>query len=248
MMVLFAEELEMSSNIMNLQPPKITSSLRRKGNCGSATPPPAARVSFDPAQVGLRYDSREIISAEQRYVMSRHHTYVETQCAECGIKAWIALYELTRGRCCRQCAQPKQIPRWLEVILGNAKRRCTSNKNKDWANYGGRGIEFRFSSVLEAGLWILANIGERPSPRFELDRINNDGHYEPGNLRWVPRRQQANNTQRSVIGEWDYRADEWPYTCLTVRQLLLKGLTRREILERATIAVKEKHRHWRKIA
>ena len=124
-------------------------------------------------------------------------------------------------------------------------QRCTNPRYTNFGRYGGRGITVcQRWRVFEN---FLADMGVRPAG-LTLDRINNDGHYEPGNLRWAPRRRQANNTQRSVIGEWDYYADEWPYTYLTVRQLLLKGLTRREILKRAAIAVKEKHRHWRTIA
>ena len=143
---------------------------------------------------------------------------------------------------------PKQIPYWLERILSNAKYRCTLNTDRQWANYGGRGIEFRFASTLEAGLWVLANIGVRPSPRHQLDRIDNDGHYEPGNLRWATQRQQQNNKRNSVVGEWDYRADEWPYAFFTVRSLKEKRLTRTEILDRAALAVEKKRKGWRTIA
>jgi len=240
----------MSSPTTALSLLETTSSSRRKNFYSSATPPPATRVSFDQAQVGRRYGWVEIISAERRYVASRGHTYVETQCTGCGAKAWLNWYRLTSGysKGCRRCSLPKRIPQWLGRILDNAKRRCTSNTDRNWASYGGRGIEFRFLSVLEAGLWILANIGERPSPKHELDRIDNDGHYEPGNLRWATRRQQANNTQHSVIGEWDYRADEWPYAFFTVRALKEKALTRAEILDRAALAVEEKRKGWRRIA
>jgi hypothetical protein len=240
----------MSSPMMDLPQLPTTSSSRRKGNCSSATPPPAAHVSFNQAQVGLRYGRVKIISAERRYAAGWRHPYVETRCAGCGSNAWISLHSLARGvsKGCQQCSRPRQIPRWLDRILTDAKRRCTTKTHKDWLNYGGRGIEFRFPSVLEAGLWVLANLGERPSPRLELDRINNNGHYAPGNLRWATRRQGACNTRRCVLGEWDYHVDEWPYAFFTVRRLKLEGLTRAEILERAALAVEEKRKNWRTIA
>jgi len=214
-------------------------------------PPLAAHTSFNQAQVGCRYGWVEIISAERRYAVAGwHRPYIETQCTGCGAKAWINLHSLMRGisKGCQQCSQPRRLPFWLDRILTDAKSRCTTKTHKQWMNYGGRGIEFRFPSVLKAGLWILANLGERPSSRHELDRINNDGHYEPGNLRWATRRQGACNTRRCVLGEWDYHADEWPYAFFTVRRLKLEGLTRAEILERATLAVEEKRKGWRRIA
>lgn len=70
-----------------------------------------------------------------------------------------------------------------------AKGRCTNPKDKNYPDYGGRGIEFRFSTFEQ---W-LEELGEKPSPDLTVERINNDGHYEEGNLRWATRKQQANN-------------------------------------------------------
>ena len=77
--------------------PEITSSSPRKGNCGSVMPPPATRISFNPAQVGLRYGWVEIISAERRYVKSWGASYVKTRCTGCDAEAWISLSNLVRG-------------------------------------------------------------------------------------------------------------------------------------------------------
>lgn len=79
-----------------------------------------------------------------------------------------------------------------------AKQRCTQESNKDWDNYGGRGIEFRFESLGQ----FLAEIGRRPSAKHSLDRINNAGHYEPGNVRWATRQQQVENTRRKRIEQF----------------------------------------------
>lgn len=71
----------------------------------------------------------------------------------------------------------------------NAKSRCTNPANKDFADYGGRSIEFRFGSFEE----FLSVVGPAPTKNHTLDRLNNDGHYEPHNVAWRTRKQQALN-------------------------------------------------------
>jgi hypothetical protein len=76
------------------------------------------------------------------------------------------------------------------MAYNSAKNRCTNPNNTAYYNYGGRGIEFRFKSFEE----FLAEVGNRPSPQHSLDRFpNNDGHYEPGNVRWASKKEQARN-------------------------------------------------------
>lgn len=70
-----------------------------------------------------------------------------------------------------------------------ARQRCTNPKANGYRNYGGRKIEFRFSSF---GEW-FATLGPRPGPEYSVDRINNDGHYEPGNVRWATDSEQIAN-------------------------------------------------------
>jgi hypothetical protein len=70
-----------------------------------------------------------------------------------------------------------------------AKYRCTNPHSQGFADYGGRGIEFRFASFEE----FIAHIGLKPSPDLELDRIDNDGHYEVGNVRWADHSTQMSN-------------------------------------------------------
>jgi hypothetical protein len=70
-----------------------------------------------------------------------------------------------------------------------AKDRCTRTKSKFYANYGGRGIRFMFKTFLE--FW--KELGPRPTEQHTLDRINNDGNYEKGNVRWATRSTQIEN-------------------------------------------------------
>lgn len=70
-----------------------------------------------------------------------------------------------------------------------AQQRCRTPNHPGFHRYGGRGIEFRFRSFQH----FLSELGYKPSPTHTLDRINNEGHYEPGNVRWATPKEQADN-------------------------------------------------------
>lgn len=122
----------------------------------------------------------------------------------------------------RRAALPKKIDR--RVTHGHARdrrnrgippeyvawhamhKRCADLGN---ARYGGRGIKV-------CDRWIdfenfIADVGPRPSPQHSLDRFpDNDGNYEPGNVRWATAREQAQNTSKNHLLVLDGRT-----LCLT---------------------------------
>lgn len=68
----------------------------------------------------------------------------------------------------------------------DAKQRCTNRKCERWFSYGGRGVRFLFTSFEQ----FYNELGPRTSPKHSLDRINTDGNYEPGNVRWATSHEQ----------------------------------------------------------
>ena len=79
-------------------------------------------------------------------------------------------------------------------IWNNMKQRCCNPTASSYINYGGRGIRVceRWVSSYEN---FLADMGECP-PTYEIDRIDNDGNYEPTNCRWVTKKQNNASGRR----------------------------------------------------
>lgn len=112
------------------------------------------------------------------------------------------------------------------TIFRSAKQRCENPNNVAFANYGERGIEFRFTSFEE----FLKEIGHRPSTQYSLDRFpNNDGHYEPGNVRWATRIQQnrnRRNNRRLTVNNVTKCMQEWEQLSPVYRHTIRKRLAR----------------------
>jgi hypothetical protein len=108
----------------------------------------------------------------------------------------------------RRAETAKQKQRTLDIYgpeygCWQAMRQRTGNPNNpSWEYYGGRGItmceQWNDYEVFKA------DVGPRPSPKHTLDRIDPDGNYEPGNVRWATPWQQMNNRRISVK-----KCDDW---------------------------------------
>lgn len=73
-----------------------------------------------------------------------------------------------------------------------AKNRCENPNNNAYKDYGGRGIKFKFLSFEE----FIGEVGLKPSEKYSIDRINNDGHYEIGNVKWSTSTEQNKNQRK----------------------------------------------------
>jgi len=92
----------------------------------------------------------------------------------------------------------------LHQLWLNIKDRCGNSKNPYFHNYGGRGITIcdEWGSSFSA---FSVAVGERPSPRHTIDRIDNDLGYVPGNIRWATRKEQAQNMRKNNFLEHNGR-------------------------------------------
>lgn len=125
---------------------------------------------------------------------------------DCGVTKIVRASDLRSGRIvscsCRRgydsvkhgaCSSPEDYPEYY--IWAGMIQRCTNPNNLSWPYYGGRDIrvcdKWRKSFAV-----FLNDIGRRPAPDLSIDRIDNNGHYEPGNVRWATHHVQMQNRRK----------------------------------------------------
>ncbi len=163
-------------------------------------------------EIGDRFGDFEVVAVLRG---SRHEAYRAKYRVRCAAghervpdKYW--LVNAKSGNVCQRCASSKRAatqaqakPKRPRVNLAkiypsehqcwrNIKARCLRPHHRQYEYYGGRGItihpewENNFMAFLD-------HVGRKPHPSLSLDRIDNDGNYEPGNVRWATYRQQNAN-------------------------------------------------------
>jgi hypothetical protein len=115
----------------------------------------------------------------------------------------------------------------LYYTWGNMKLRCYNPNAPKYHRYGGRGI-----TICDRWLndfWAFAeDVGGKPTPKHTLDRIDNDGNYEPGNVRWATRKEQQRNTH------WVMKVEIDGITYLAMDLAKIAGLSAKAIKQRAS--------------
>lgn len=145
----------------------------------------------------------------RKSVFKLYGKYLFWCCCECGefiLRSSKALrrYKNQHCGCGRRRGLPNGLPRYRQRLLAyplyntwqGMIQRCHNPNESAYADYGGRGI--KVCGAWRKDYWAFHNhIGPRPSPEHSIDRINNDGDYEPGNVRWATRAEQLRNTTRN---------------------------------------------------
>ena len=156
------------------------------------------RVNYQ-SYIGKKFGKWTILSFQ--YLKNRIH--FNCQC-ECGATSFIQGQKVKTGfpKSCLSCAfmkhgcssrAGKRPPTPTYRVWNGLRNRCNNKNNKDYPSYGGRGIKVcdRWNDFTN----FVADMGEKPL-KLSLDRINNDGDYEPSNCRWATYSQQNINQRK----------------------------------------------------
>jgi hypothetical protein len=91
---------------------------------------------------------------------------------------------------------------WSEMV-----QRCTNPNNQHWSHYGGRGINV--CDDWRDFVNFYRDMGDRPAPGHSIDRIDNDGNYEPSNCRWATKSVQNLNRRKKPGCSSQHRGVTW---------------------------------------
>lgn len=135
-------------------------------------------------------------------------TKIRIECSQCRVEiAVLPLNLVRRGsvscNTCRYILSSNSLrkyaaPDWFVNRWRAIETRCGNPLAKSYKNYGGRGIKLNFDSADE--MWDHLKTLDGCCHSLTVDRIDNDGNYEIGNLRWASRVVQNNNTRFKCIG------------------------------------------------
>lgn len=113
-----------------------------------------------------------------------------------GINARLYAGKIAEAKTKHGASGPNGLPEYH--VWKSMRQRCKNPNDKHFADYGGRGINVcRAWDDFKA---FYADLGPRPSDNHSIDRIDVDGNYEPGNVRWATATEQRLNQRRMKDG------------------------------------------------
>jgi hypothetical protein len=165
--------------------------------------------------IGKRFGKLIVL---ERTCNDNHHAAQFLCKCDCGNTTIVRAYSLTIGhttscgcykKSCTTTHGKSYSSEWR--TWSHIKGRCENIHDRGYPDYGGRGIKLYkpWSDSFEA---FYAFMGDKPSQKHSIERIDNNGNYEPGNVKWGTPKEQNNNTranhviehhgQRKTLAQW----------------------------------------------
>lgn len=157
----------------------------------------------------IKFSHRDIVVNKNNN--TQYYYYYLCLC-DCGKESLVEYHNLVNGGtkscgCLKKEVDAKKLLTHglsgtrLHKIWKGIRKRCSNNKWKQWKDYGGRGISLckEWDNYINFYNWSINNGYE---DTLTIDRIDNNGNYEPSNCRWVDNIQQANNSRRNITFEY----------------------------------------------
>jgi hypothetical protein len=157
---------------------------------------------------GDRYNRLTIIEETKKHILPNGKKRRQFICkCDCGTIKTFVLNDLTNNKT-KSCGCLNNRLKNGSTINGkrtneyniwnSMKQRCNNPNMSNYKYYGGRGIKV-------CDRWInsynnfLEDMGMKPGPEYSIDRINNDGDYEPSNCKWSTASEQIKNRRKKIL-------------------------------------------------
>jgi hypothetical protein len=176
---------------------------------------------------------------------------VKSKCTACGLESELNIQNVLRGlskNCVCQKTWQKYRDKRQKILAERYEalhQRCENPNSQSYSNYGARGIRDKFGSRSAFISWMMENLPHPTYRGVQIDRIDNNGHYEPGNMRLVlqvvnlcNKRNNRKVTYRGieVVAPhlWHLLKDDdqmFPLSARTVARLVKEGMDPEDIMK-----------------
>lgn len=176
--------------------------------------------------VNKKFNRLTILSTET--IKKKNYKKMAFCLCDCGSKRTIQYWRVVSGKtkscgCLqREMAKTHGLTKTRTYrIYRSMINRCYRKNNKDYYNYGGRGISI-CSSWHKSFISFLKDMGHPPSEKHSIDRINNEHGYYKENCRWVTVKEQAKNKRTNIMYTHENKTECLSYWC---KQMKIKWST-----------------------
>ena len=147
---------------------------------------------------------------------------------DCGVEKEFYTANIKHGKSksCGCLQRKPDVPKDVKRTFNLMRYRCNTKTSPDYPRWGALGIKVLYKDVYE----FYKDVGDKPTNKHSIDRIDHKGNYAIGNCRWATQKQQANNMSSNnvivyngiskTMAQW---AEEYDIKYTTLKERLVRG-------------------------